>query len=160
VAGQANTIMTEDTTGIPLVTISWTPPPAADLSLANTGSPDPAVSGQPLTYTLTATNTGGLDATKVTVTDPLPATAVFGSMSASQGTCTRTVSNPNKNKDGTVTCHLGTVTGTAPATVTITVTPTKPGTLANPTPAGVTATNVSPADGDDSATATIPVHGT
>ena len=93
------------------------------------------------------------------MTDPLSASAVFGSVSASQGSCTRTVSAPNKNKDGTVICSLGTVTNTTPATVTIMVTPTKPGTLANPSPATVTATNVSPADSDHSATATVTVHG-
>jgi uncharacterized repeat protein (TIGR01451 family) len=135
-----------------------TTPSPADLSLANTPAPDPVVSGQPLTYTLTATNTGGKDATAVTVTDPLPASAVFGSMSATRGTCQRTVTAPNKNKDGTVTCHLGTLPGGATATVTITVTPTTKGTLTNPEPASVTATNVA-ADRDDSATATVTVHG-
>jgi len=115
------------------------------------------VSGQPLTYTITATNTGGQDATEVIVTDPLPASAVFGSVSSSQGTCTRSTSGSNKNKDGTVTCSLGTVTNTAPGTVTITVKPTKTGPLANPSPATVTATNVAQ-DSDDSAIATVTVQ--
>jgi len=90
--------------------------------------------GQLLTYTLQAANPGGQDATGVKVTDPLPASAVFGSVSASQGACTRTVSDPNRNKDGTVTCTLGTLPADATATVTITVTPTKPGTLESPGP--------------------------
>jgi len=149
--------MTEDSTGTPQVVISWTPP-AADLSLANTGSPKPVTSGQPLTYTLTATNTGAQPAAGVTVTDPLPANGVFGSMHTTQGTCTRTVSNPNKNKAGTVTCSLGTLPGGGTATVTITVTPTTKGTLANT--AAVAASNITPADSDDSATATVSVHGT
>jgi uncharacterized repeat protein (TIGR01451 family) len=157
VAGQANTAMTEDTTGIPTsVEISWALP--ADLALTNTGAPNPVTSGQHLTYTLTAANTGGSDATGVTVTDPLPASAVFGSMHTTQGTCTRTVTTPNKNKNGTVTCHLGTLPGGGTATVTITVTPTTKGTLANT--ATITAGNISPADGDDSATARVSVHGT
>jgi uncharacterized repeat protein (TIGR01451 family) len=130
----------------------------ADLALTNTGSPNPVTSGQNLTYTLTATNTGGQDATGVTVTAPLPASAVFGSMTASQDSCTRTVSGPDKNKGGTVTCTIGTLAGGATATVTITVTPTKPGTLATGT-ATVTASNVT-SDGDDSATATVTVNGT
>jgi uncharacterized repeat protein (TIGR01451 family) len=107
-----------------------------------------------LTYTLTAKNTGGQDATGVTVTDPLPASAVFGSMHTTQGTCTRTVTDPNKNKQGTVTCNLRTLP--AGATVTITVTPTIKGTLGNT--ATVTVGNISK-DGDDSATATVTVHG-
>ena len=117
-------------------------------------APNPVTSGQPLTYTLTATNTGGQDATGITITDPLPATAVFGSMHTTQGACTRTVSNPNKNKTGTVICQLGTLPGGGTATVTITVTPTTKGALAS------TATsNITPADSDDSATATVTVHG-
>jgi uncharacterized repeat protein (TIGR01451 family) len=133
-------------------------PAAADLSLANSGSPSPVVSGQPLTYTITASNTGGQDAADVTVTDPLPASAVFGSVSTSQGTCTRSTSSTPKTKDGTVTCSLGTLAGGGTATVTITVTPTKPGTLTDT--ATVTASNITPSDSDDSATATVTVQGT
>jgi uncharacterized repeat protein (TIGR01451 family) len=118
------------------------------------------LSGHPLTYTITAKNTGGQAATSVTVTDPLPASVVFGSMHPSQGSCKRTVSTTtNKNKGGTVTCSLGTLAGGATATVTIVVTPTIMGTLTNPKPATVTATNITPADSDDSATATVTVTG-
>ena len=90
------------------------------------------------------------------MTDPLSASAVFGSVSASQGSCTPTVSAPNKNKGGTVRCSLGPLAGGATATVTITVTATKPGTLTGT--ATVTANGVS-TDTDDSATATLTVHG-
>ena len=146
-------------TGPASVTISYQMP-TADLSLTNSASPSPATSGQPLTYTVTAANTGGQAATGVTVTDPLPASAVFGSMSITQGgTCTRSISTPNKNKDGTVTCSIATLGGGVTATVTITVTPTKPGTLSDT--ATVTASNVSDSpDTDDSATATATVQGT
>ena len=89
------------------------------------------------------------------VTDPLPGSAVFGSMQTTQGTCT--VSAPNKNKGGTVRCSLGPLAGGATATVTITVTATKPGTLTAQA-ATVTANGVS-TDTDDSATATVTVHG-
>ena len=130
----------------------------ADLALTTTGSPNPVASGQHLTYTITAANTGGQPDTGVTVTDPLPASAVFGAMHATQGSCTCAVTAPNKNKDGTVTCRLGTLPGSATATVTITVTPTIQGTLT--TAAAVTASNISPADTDDTATATVTVHGT
>lgn len=133
-------------------------PPPADLSLKNSGTPNPVVSGHHLTYTLKAANTGGQDATGVTVTDALPASAVFGSVSATQGNCTRTGSRPNKNKGGTVTCRLGTLAAGATATVTITVTPTTKGTLA--AAATVTAGNINPPDSDDSATATVTVQGT
>ena len=126
---------------------------SADLAAANSGSPNPVVSGNQLTYTITAANTGGLTATGVTVTDPLPASAHYNSASATQGTCTR----PSTAKGGTVTCSLGSLGGGDSATVTIVVTTTKPGMLSDT--ATVTASNVTP-DADDSATATTTVTGT
>ena len=126
---------------------------SADLAAANSGSPNPVVSGNQLTYTITAANTGGLTATGVTVTDPLPASAHYKSASATQGTCTR----PSTAKGGTVTCSLGSLGGGDSATVTIVVTTTKPGMLSDT--ATVTASNVTP-DADDSATATTSATGT
>ena len=46
--------------------------PSADLSMAKSVSPDPAVPGQLVTYTLTASNAGPSDALNVTFTDRLP----------------------------------------------------------------------------------------
>jgi uncharacterized repeat protein (TIGR01451 family) len=138
------------------VTISYTPP-APDLSITNSGSPNPVVSGQPSTYTIQVTNqTGGSSASGVTVTDPLPASGVFKSMSTTQGTCTRTTGSPSKNKGGTVTCSVGTLEAGNGATITIVIVPTTKGTLSD------TAT-VSPTDAtplDNSATATVTVTGT
>jgi uncharacterized repeat protein (TIGR01451 family) len=128
-------------------------PPPADLSLTNTGSPNPVISGQQLTYTITATNTGGQTATSVSVKDTLPASAHYNSASATQGTCTR----PATSKGGTVTCTIGNLTSGAKATVTIVVTTTTPGTLTDT--ATTTAANVT-TDSDDSATAATTVRGT
>ena len=133
------------------MTITAAPP--ADLAITNSGSPNPVVSGRQLTYTITAANTSGQTAANVTVTDPLPASAHFNSVSATQGTCTR----PNSSKGGTVTCSLGSLAASGSATITIVVTVTKPGTLSDT--ATVTAANVTP-DTDDSATATTTVTGT
>lgn len=130
-----------------------TTPVAPDLKLSDS-APGTAVSGQPYSYTLTATNTGGSDATGVTVTDTLPATAHFNSATISQGTCT----GPSTPKGGTVSCAVGTLAAGASATITITVTPTKPGTISDS--AQVTASNVSPSDSDDSASASTTVQGT
>jgi uncharacterized repeat protein (TIGR01451 family) len=134
------------------------PAATADLSITKSGSPNPVVSGQQLTYTIKATNTGGLSATGVTVSDRLPASAHFDSVSTSQGSCTRSTSSTPKTKDGTVSCGVGALAGGASATITIVVTPTKPGTVTNT--ATVSATNVTPSDADDSATATTTVTGT
>ena len=47
--------------------------PSADLAFAKTSTPDPAVAGELITYTLTTTNNGPSDALAVVVTDTLPA---------------------------------------------------------------------------------------
>jgi uncharacterized repeat protein (TIGR01451 family) len=130
--------------------------PTADLSVTNSGSPDPVVSGQRLTYTITAASSGGLTAAGVTVTDPLPASVHFDSASATQGTCTRTAT-PSPAKGGTVTCSIGSLGAGTSATVTIVVTATTPGTLTDTATAA--ASNVT-ADADDSAMATTTVLGT
>jgi len=124
----------------------------ADLSIKKTGSPNPVASGSRLTYTITVTNHGALTATGVTVTDPLPASVHFNSMSPSQGTCTRSTTTKPKTKDGTVTCNLGSLSGGASATITIVVTPTRTGTLTNT--ASVTMDQTDPTPGDNSDTAT------
>jgi uncharacterized repeat protein (TIGR01451 family) len=95
----------------------------ADLSLTKSDSPDPVGVGQTLTYTLTAHNGGGDDATGVQVVDDLPAGPAFVSATASQGTCARSGSQ--------VTCDLGNLANGAGATVTIKVTPQSEGTLTN-----------------------------
>jgi uncharacterized repeat protein (TIGR01451 family) len=56
--------------------------------------------GHTLTYTITVSNSGGVDATAVTVTDPLPAGTTFES-SGTDSRCTEA--------DGTVTCGVDTL---------------------------------------------------
>ncbi len=96
---------------------------AADLALAESASPDPAVATVPLAYTLTIGNNGPATAIGVTVTDALPASVTFSSASASQGTCT--------NIAGVVTCNLGALTNNGVAAVTISVLPNVPAQLTN-----------------------------
>jgi uncharacterized repeat protein (TIGR01451 family) len=127
----------------------------ADLSLRDS-APATAISGQPYSYTLTATNTGGQDTAGTVVTDTLPASAHFDSAATTQGSCTRTAGS-SPTKDGTVTCTVGSLAAGASVTVTITVTPTKAGTATDN--AGVTASNVT-ADSDDTASASTTVQGT
>jgi uncharacterized repeat protein (TIGR01451 family) len=55
----------------------------SDLALAIGAAPNPAVTGSPLTYTITVTNNGPQPAAGVTVTDPLPAGVTLKSASAS-----------------------------------------------------------------------------
>jgi uncharacterized repeat protein (TIGR01451 family) len=51
--------------------------PAADLALTKTSTPNPVISGQQLTYTLTATNNGPDVAVDTVITDTLPAGEVL-----------------------------------------------------------------------------------
>jgi uncharacterized repeat protein (TIGR01451 family) len=130
--------------------------PSADLSITNSGAPNPVVSGQPLTYTITASNTGGQTATGVAVSDPLPESAHFNAVSTTQGSCTRSPGTTPKTQDGTVTCSVGSLDGGKSATITIVVTATTPGTLTNT--ATVSGTGLT-SDADDSATAITTVLG-
>lgn len=98
------------------------PPGNTDLSVTLTGSPDPAIVGQPLNYTLGVANMGPADATGVLATETLPANVTSVSASSSTGSCTQVT--------GVVTCAIGSLANGASATATIVVTPTQPLALA------------------------------
>jgi uncharacterized repeat protein (TIGR01451 family) len=84
--------------------------PAADLSLTQSGSPDPVIINTSLTYTLTISNAGPSPATGVTVTDTLPGGVTLVSATGCTGTTT-------------LTCSIGNLAAGASITFTITVTP-------------------------------------
>jgi uncharacterized delta-60 repeat protein/uncharacterized repeat protein (TIGR01451 family) len=130
----------------------------ADLSITKSGAPNPVVSGNQLTYTLTVTDNGPQDATGVTVTDPLPNSLHFNSVASTQGTCMRSTTTNPSPKGGTITCNLGNLANGASATITIVVTTTTPGTLTNT--ATVSGNETDPNPGNNSATATTTVIGT
>lgn len=61
------------------------PPALADLSVSRIASPDPAVRGQDLTYTITVANLGPNPATNVTLTETLPDETSFVSFNLPAG---------------------------------------------------------------------------
>ena len=94
-----------------------------NLSLTKEAAPDPAIAGEPLTYTLTASNAGPQTASDVTLTDDLPTSFSFTEATSSQGTCLEDA--------GTVTCELGAIASGADATVEIEGVPTAAQPLSN-----------------------------
>lgn len=101
--------------------------PRADVTVAKSATPDPAVAGQTLTYVVTATNiaNGLSSADNVRITDTLPAGLTFLSASPSTGSCTTVPSSstPTGPGNNTVLCNFGTIGNGAQQTVTILVRP-------------------------------------
>ncbi len=91
--------------------------PSADLSISTLASPDPAAAGALLSYTIAVTNNGPNNATGVTLTDTLPANAVFDSL-AGQAAC---VFDATSQK---VTCNIGGMPSGQTLLFTVNVRPT------------------------------------
>lgn len=125
----------------------FTPLLPTDLELTKTGSPDPVVAGEPLTYTLTVSNNGFSTAPGVVVTDILPPSVTFSGYTASQGEC-------QEDPIGTIKCFVGTlgeqgsITPPDSATITLTVDtdPSFRGTLNNTASAVANVEELNPAD--------------
>jgi uncharacterized repeat protein (TIGR01451 family) len=88
------------------------PFPEADLEISKSDSPDPAIAGDQLYYTLTVTNHGPNDVPDVSVTDHLPSQVEF--VTDDRGVCT-------EGPTGTLTCNFGKVLNGATSTVVIKV---------------------------------------
>lgn len=124
--------------------------PLADLANAKAASPNPVLTSQSLTYTLTVTNIGPSTATGVIVTDAVPASVTVVSATPSQGNCT--------NIGGVVTCDLGSLASNGIATVTISGAPTAAGNITNVTnTATVNGNELDPFTTNNSASVTITV---
>ena len=83
----------------------------ADIEVSLTSSNDPSPSGRPLTWTVTVTNNGPLDATSVTLTDTLPVEAIYLSSTPGSPDCSFSID--------TLTCDLGSLAPLASTDVTI-----------------------------------------
>ncbi len=85
-----------------------------DLEISKSDSPDPVLTGDNLTYTVTVTNSGTADATGVNVTDTLPPGVTFQSATPSTGSAS--------HSGGIVTWNIGSLREFHSATLTIVVT--------------------------------------
>jgi len=124
--------------------------PQADLRVTKSG-PTSVVAGQPISWTVTATNYGPSDAASVVVTDPVP-----GGVSDLRATTTR--GDPCQIAGQTVTCAAGTLSaasGAVTVTITGTVSPDATGPLGNR--AWATAATADPVSGNNTASTTTAV---
>jgi uncharacterized repeat protein (TIGR01451 family) len=96
---------------------------AADLAVTKTASPNPAIPGRTVAFTVTVVNNGPSPATGVTLVDRFSPNLFFISATSTQGTCTRS--------GVTLTCLLGNLAVGATAIVTIVGTPRVRGALTN-----------------------------
>jgi uncharacterized repeat protein (TIGR01451 family) len=107
----------------------------ADLAVTASGTPSLLSVTQNLTYTISAQNYGPQDATNVVLTDTLPPTVTFVSVSSNQGTCNQA--------NLVVVCNVNKLTSGDNVVATIAVVPNSPGNIRNT----VTAT-AAESDGD------------
>ncbi|TDR41138.1 putative repeat protein (TIGR01451 family) [Tahibacter aquaticus] len=127
---------------------------SADLGVTNSAAPATAISGQAITYTITASNAGPSDAAGVSLSNPLPANTTFASLAAPGGwSCT----TPAVGATGTVSCTAASLAVTS-AVFTLVVTVDAGTTAANITDtATVSSATSDPNPGNESATATTPL---
>jgi uncharacterized repeat protein (TIGR01451 family) len=121
-------------------------PVPVDLSILASDSPDAVSSGGNVTYSITVSNSSGVAAINVVVTDTLPAGVTLVSATTSQGACGGT---------SVVTCNLGTLNAFGSAFVTIVVTTGAEGLISNT--AAVTASTFDPNTADNTATSSTTV---
>jgi uncharacterized repeat protein (TIGR01451 family) len=90
----------------------------ADLALTKSDAPDPVLNGGALTYSIVATNHGPGAAAAVVVSDDLPASTTFASVSASAGV---TCNAPAVGTTGTLTCSASTLAAAGTIAITLVV---------------------------------------
>ncbi len=99
-------------------------PSQSDVSIVKTASPEPVNQGTNLTYTLVVSNAGPAVAQGVTVSDNIPSTTAYVSVSTAQGSCSTTAISVSTPYPSTVqvNCNLGSISVGAQVVVTINVT--------------------------------------
>lgn len=120
---------------------------AADLSVSVTATPNPVLTGEPLTYTVNVFNRGPATATGVEVIDHLPADGWFVSAVLSQGSYALTTAG--------IACSLGSLPPGGQASLLITAVPAVPESATNTVTVGADQTDLNP--GDNRALAVVTV---
>ncbi|MEM7114097.1 MAG: hypothetical protein AAF614_16805 [Chloroflexota bacterium] len=119
----------------------------ADVAIAVSDSPDPALVGDTVTYTINVENLGDFPATNPIVTNTLPANVTFVSAVASSGSCVE--------NSGVVTCQLADLASGATEEVTIEVIPTSAGSMMNETAVSADQPDPNPSNNEHNETTTV-----
>jgi len=131
------------------VTIGVASGTQADMSVTNSGSPNPVNAGQTVTFSQTVKNAGPAKATTVVLTETLPANTTFSSLSGPAGwTCTST---------SPYTCSIASMASgtTANFTFTVTVNGTVAAGTAIPDTATIASAVVDPNSNNNTASSTV-----
>jgi uncharacterized repeat protein (TIGR01451 family) len=91
---------------------------SADLAVSISASPNPAKTGQRVTYTITLLNAGPSTATAILINDTLSSQSTFVSATITGGSCV----TPVKGASGVVSCSLASLASGASKPITIVVT--------------------------------------
>jgi uncharacterized repeat protein (TIGR01451 family) len=133
-------------------TTAVTPPPTADLGITKSTPTTNAAPGAAVAYTVVVTNHGPDTATSVTMTDTLPSTLLFQSISAPAGyICTQ----PTVGTTGTISCTGSSLANGASATFTVNVTSVSNANGAIANTASVSGTPSDPSSGNNSQTSSF-----
>jgi uncharacterized repeat protein (TIGR01451 family) len=116
----------------------FAPPPAPDLKLTVTDSPDPVSVGELLTLSFSITNQGSHSASSVELVATLSSNTTYFSGSASQGGVV--------HSNGVVTCAVGSVAVGGAATLNLVITPGAIGSVTNIAVLSENETDQNPAD--------------
>ena len=116
----------------------------AELAITNVAAPNPVVAGQNLTYTITVANNGPDPAASVVLTDTLPASTTFVSLSTPAGwSCT----TPAVGAGGSISCSTASMSvGAATFMLTVAVAPSATGTISNTATVGSSTNDPTPAN--------------
>ncbi|HEX8139107.1 MAG TPA: DUF4214 domain-containing protein [Pyrinomonadaceae bacterium] len=128
---------------------------SADISVSKAGTPDPVITGNNLTYTITVNNAGPSPSSSVLMTDTLPAGTAFVSLSAPGGwNC----STPAVGSGGSVSCSTPIIDpGSSVFTLVAQVSSSVPGGTVLSNTATVLSSTPDPVTGNESSTATTTV---
>ncbi|MEH2439326.1 CARDB domain-containing protein [Nostoc sp.] len=108
------------------ITVSGGAGSQPDLTISQADSPDPVIVGNPLTYTLTVSNSGTANANGISVEYTLPSGIIFNGTTVANGFIA-------SQSGGVVTFSGGSINAGSTASLTVSVTPNSAGTLASGT---------------------------